>query len=650
MTRRLLLALALVSLIGCAGSSDIERVVIVTLDTTRADHLGCYGYDKPISPNLDQLAAESTLFENAISHVPTTLPSHSTMFTGMYPQDLEIRYNLIDALGPKADTLAERLQAAGFKTAAFPAAFVLSEKYGLDQGFDLYVEPNKEGVSEQQAAMGIGGTRNAEQGVDDVLNWLNAQGDDKSFVWLHFYDPHSPYSPPFPYSSQYRDAPYDGEIAYTDAQFGRLMDRLRSDPQWDKTLVIVAGDHGEGLHEHRERWHSYLVYETTQHVPFIVRAPGHAARRVAEPAMLSDITPTVLDLVGLEMPEEMRGVSLRPALQGKTMDSRFLYFETQAGMLNYGWQELNGLRFQNWKLIDSSEPELYDVEADPGELNNLAASDPDRLARYRAELNRVKQSIGDAVAEDVQMTMSPEEEAALAALGYVANAGGGDVAEDARTPQSMIDVEAEIATTRTAITRGQWGDVEDLCRYILSRDKSNKWALTNLTLSLLEQGRADEAEEPSMQLAAIFHQDPNSYATRGRVLSETGRATEAYEELSIVRRDILPKSEAIGYFLLVAGFDAGADVCGEPLGDVMAQFGNSARILVMKTRCDLRQPDGVDTAMQTLEMAVRRGYDSVDRLREFPEFKPLVEHPYFETLLEIPAEGRSPHDGHDHGE
>ena len=349
--RRWLPALLLIAA-GC-GSADVERIVVVTFDTTRASRLGCYGHELAETPNLDAFAAESVLFERAVSPVPTTLPSHSTMFTGVYPQDHGVRYNLLFRLGPEALTVAEILGAEGFATGGFPATFILDERFGLNQGFDTYANaprPDDGGTSHRTAIM-----RSASDGVDLALDWLSSR-QGKVFAWLHFYDPHWPYTPPFPYSSRFRDRPYDGELAYTDSQFGRFIKALREDPSWDRTAVIVAGDHGEGLYEHDERFHATLVYETTQHVPLIVRTPDSRAGRIAEPVGIVDLTPTILDLAGVDPPEDLRGVSLVPALRGTEPERRDLYFESHAGSLSYGWERLSGLRYGRWKLIDSSTP------------------------------------------------------------------------------------------------------------------------------------------------------------------------------------------------------------------------------------------------------------------------------------------------------
>ncbi len=621
--------------VGCAEKPEIERVVVVTWDTTGADRLGPYGYAGGTTPALDRFAGDSVVFDRAVSPVPTTLPSHATMFTGLYPQDHGVRYNLVFKLDDSAETLAEILSREGYTTAAFPSTEVLGRRFGLDQGFEHWDQLDIKAAEVNRFRAMAGGTRPAGDGVDAALEWMEGQGDQKVFVWLHFYDPHHPYRPPFPYSSQYVNHPYDGEIAYTDAQFGRFYDALREDPAWSKTLLVVAGDHGEGLQRHRETWHSYLVYETTQHVPLMIHAPGISARRVAEPVTLADLTPTVLDFVGAERLASSRGISLRPAMRGKKPADRFVYFESHAGKLNYGWQELKGVRFQNWKLIESSEPELFDLDTDPGETNNLAAADPDRVHRFRAELQRVEASILDeTMASKTDRQLSPEQQAEFAALGYVMGGGGGSAVEGAKRPQEMIDAEFEIARAGNAIRRGDWAQVQEVCGYILERDPSNKWALTNSSLASMNLGRPEDAVAPSKRLVELYPDNANSYSTHGRALSEVGRAAEAYE-LLLLAREAVEDSEAVGYFLLVAGFDAGEPVCDGLVDETLGKYPKSARTHVLKSRCDLRGPGGVEAAIQTLANAVQLGYKGVELLERFEEFEPVVQDPRFELLIKM---------------
>lgn len=628
----LLIPLLLMAVVGCSDRvGDVSRVIIVTFDTTRADRIGCYGYQDAVTPNLDRLAEEGVLFEQAVAQAATTLPSHCTMFTGLYPQDHGVRYNIVFNLSPEAVTLAEILKENGFATAAFPATRILHARHGLDQGFDTYVKPPKiptDAVGHPADIM-----RPAGEGVDLALEWLERHGEEKLFIWLHFYDPHAPYAPPFPYSDRFRERPYDGEIAYADAQFGRLMERLRDDPQWRETLVVVAGDHGEGLHDHGERYHSYLLYETTQKVPLILRAPGAGPARVEEPVVLADIMPTVLDLVGIAPPPALRGISLEPALTGGDLPRRDLYFESLSGALNYGWAELKGIRYGEWKLIDSASPELFDLSADPGEENNLALMETERLDELRGALEELSPALAGAEldAEVDQEVLDPETEAFLASLGYVGTVTGGSVGENAPHPRDLVDLSSEMLAAQKAVVSRSWDYLEELCRYILGRNPTNKWAMKHLMESLIETGRAREAQDVGAEFVRIYPDNPPSYSMLARSYRAQSLPVKAYDVLQQGLK-ALPQSEMLKYLSLVAAFDFDRpELCSEEVTAAVASFPRSWRILIMKARCQSRAED-YEAAMRTLDEAADMGFDSIEVLGQAPEFEGLMKLPGYSEL------------------
>lgn len=615
---------------ACHGALErTERVVIVTFDTTRADRFGSYGYPTEATVNLDRFATEAVLFEHAVSPVPTTLPSHSTMFTGLYPHDHGVRYNLSFALGEQAFTLAEALKQAGFATAGFPASFIIGSRYGLNQGFDTYADP----PTAREAALAPtpeAVIRPAEQGVDLALEWLG-QHSGRSFVWLHFYEPHAPYTPPFPYSSTFRDRPYLGELAYTDAEFGRFLEALKQDPAWDRTLLVVAGDHGEGLHEHRERFHSYLVYEATQHVPLIVRAPGAPPHRVTEPVTLADVMPTILDLVGLDVPERIRGQSLRAALEGGSLERRDLYFESVAGGLNFGWAELFGVRFGKWKLIDSADPELYDLEADPGELRNLAGVETAMLDDLRQALAELKEPLVESAAVAAQEAVpNAETEALLASLGYVAGGSGGSSAAAAH-PRDLIDLEQEMTKGREAVASQDWPALEEICRYVVKRDPSNKWALVNLVGALVSQGRAREAQDHAAKIVEFYPDQEASYAALAGTF-QVQRDLDTAQDVIRTGLANIPGSEWLTYLSLLLGFEQGAaSACGRDLDGALDAFADSYRVRVIQTRCEARRGDTAG-ALAALESAAELGFREFGIFDNAPEFAHVVDDPAFEEL------------------
>jgi len=634
-----LAALLCLALTGCGGGGDVvDRVVIVSFDTTRADRLGCYGYEGASTPHLDELASEAALFENAVSPVPTTLPSHSTMFTGVYPQDHGVRYNLVFRLGPEAVTLAERMRDAGFATAGFPSAYVLGKQYGLNQGFDTYPEPPG-GIRSRETTLAHNGD-SAGTIVDRALAWLEAHaGVDRQFLWLHFYDPHAPYLPPFPYSSTYRERPYDGELAYADAQFGRFMERLRADSAWDRTLVIVVGDHGEGLHEHGERFHANLVYESTQRVPLIIRAPGARAHRVAEPVSLVDLMPTVLDYVGIDTSAEFRGISLRGGVEGDSPAKRDIYFESLAGSMNYGWAELRGVRYGDWKLIDSDTPELFNLADDPGELNNLAELEAQQVEDLRANLSDLQQPLsGETAAQpSYESIIDPETEAFLASLGYVAGGVGGS-AEGAVSPREQIDLEPELLAGQTSVAERDWVAVENICRYVLGRDERNKWALNNLSGALMWTDRFTEARDYALEMIHLYPDVEQGYIMAARAYRG---ADDTQKSREILERGLekLPDSQGLSYLYLVAGFDLEIEsLCTDEVPAAVEKHPRSALLRVLRSRCEAM--NGMpEKALATLNEAVELGFVGVRRLEEAEDFSEVVQMEEFQALAATEDQG-----------
>ena len=394
------------------------NVVIITLDTTRADRIGAYGDRHAMTPNLDRLAQEGVLFEQAVTAAPLTLPAHSTMFTGLLPPRHGVRDNGGYVLDPRHTTLAKSLKDAGFNTGAFVGAFVLDAKWGLNQGFDTYVD--KFDVSKYKSISLGDVARRADEVVDNAMPWLEKHGGGRFFAWLHFYDPHSPYDPPEPFKSQFRDRPYAGEIAFVDHQLGRVLRWLDTKGLAENTIVIAIGDHGESLNEHREGTHGLFIYEATTRVPFIIRSPldGARGRRVKSVVRAEDVMPTVLDLLGRQSPSAVQGQSLRPLMTGDASDLNLdAYSESLYPRNHYGWSDLRAIRSGRFKFISTTKPELYDLERDPGELSNLYAERRTLADRMAVELRRI--GAEDAAAETGPSAVDPETRERLAALGYI---------------------------------------------------------------------------------------------------------------------------------------------------------------------------------------------------------------------------------------
>lgn len=395
--------------------SDLN-VIVLTLDTTRADKLGAYGEKNVATPSLDRLASEGVLFEQAIAPAPLTLPAHSTIFTGTPPPVHGVRDNGGYVLDPRHVTLAEVLKRGGWQTGAFVGAFVLDSKWGLDQGFDRYADDFD--LSKYKAISLGDVSRPGSQVVDRALEWLNGRADQRFFAWLHFYDPHTPYEAPEPYRTQYAGRPYLGEIAYMDAQVGRVLQWLQDRGLQERTIVVAMGDHGEGLGEHREASHGFFVYDSTVRVPLVMRTPydGLSRRRVAAVVRSVDVMPTVVALVGQAAPKGVSGRSLLPMMTGVTPDLNLdAYSESYYPRYHYGWSELRAMRAGRFKLIAAPRPELYDLEQDPRETRNLYDERRPLADRMAAALDR----IAERSTETQPARVDPDTRERLAALGYV---------------------------------------------------------------------------------------------------------------------------------------------------------------------------------------------------------------------------------------
>jgi choline-sulfatase len=389
-------------------------ILIVTLDTTRADYLSAYGSGPAWTPNLERLAADGVVFEQAMTVAPLTLPAHCSLFTGLLPTRHGVRDNAGGSLPAHHQTLAEVLKRRGFETAAFVGSVVLRTGRGLEAGFDTY----NDGITEDRPAAGGGLQRTADRVVDEAVAWLEGLRGTSFFLWVHLYDPHAPYDPPEPFRTAYGDDLYAGEIAFADAQIGRLLEVLDRRRVLDRTAVVIAGDHGESLNEHGENTHGIFIYQNVIRVPLILRVAGVSPRRVPEVTRLVDVMPTVLELVGAPTPAT-DGVSLVAALTGgaTTLDleaySESLYPE------RFGWSRLQSLRDGRFKLIEAPRPELYDLETDPAEQNNIYAKRPVIAAMMSRRLSALVPQDASRRHVNDPVPLAPEAVERLVALGYV---------------------------------------------------------------------------------------------------------------------------------------------------------------------------------------------------------------------------------------
>ncbi len=451
------------------------NVILVTIDTLRADRVGCYGYTPDVTPAIDRWAAEGVRFEECISQTPLTLPSHTTIMTGTLPIYHGVRDNGGFVVPDKLETLAESYKSAGFKTAAFVSAYVLDSKWGLNQGFDYYFDSFDLGRFEKISLGEV--QRRAEDTINEALNWLGKNKDDKFFVWIHLYDPHTPYDPPEPYKSQLADRPYVGEIAYTDSQLARLEDYLQSSGLKDKLFLIVASDHGESLGQHGETTHGFFVYQETLHVPLIFVTPfkQFSGKSYTGVVTLADLMPTVLELSGIKIPAEVQGQSLVRYFGGqKKTDDRLAYAETYYPRFHYGWSELRSLQNNRYKLILAPVPELYDLTNDPREEKNLVYAQKKVYEELTALAQEFEKKAGEKAIQADFSSVDEDTKERLAALGYLgsfvdpAKLKGQKLAD----PKDKINVFNEISKAREIGLSGNFDQAIAALNKILQEDQT----------------------------------------------------------------------------------------------------------------------------------------------------------------------------------
>ncbi len=633
-SRAALAALAVSLLAGCERPQGLQRIVLITLDTTRADRLGCYGYTGGETPSLDRLARESTLFERAISPVPVTLPAHSSIFTGLYPAQHGVHYNGTFRLDRSYRTMAELLREAGFRTFAVPSSFAVARRFGLAQGFEDYLDPFDE---EGGKKVSLDTERAAEDVAARAIEWLGRHAEGRFFVWLHFYDPHWRYRPPFPFSTRFRDRPYDGEIAYMDREIGKVLDALRADPRaWNRTLLIVAGDHGEGLYDHGEGTHGVLAYQSTLHVPFLIKAPGgRRGSRVADPVSLVDILPTVLGYAGLPSPEGIAGINLQAAVSGGALAPRALYLEALSGALNYGWSSLEGIVRGSYKLIDGVDPELYDLAADPGETASLLPGDRSRADEMRQELNEALAAFrtGREEAEPGEH-LDAETIERLASLGYV-GIRGSETESGGPDPKKMIYLERELLEAQVAVAKENWAQALELSEYVLQSDPMNRIALSFAARSFLETARAREALEVAERLAhhhPSFEFGHDLLGRSWRALGRPEKVVEAYRAAT----DLIPKSSLLHFRLILAYLEAGREstACGGAI-EGKARWPSLAQFVLLDARCQARLGD-LEGAVSSLREARRLGLDPTPFVEKEADFAPLRRLASYRELVEKP--------------
>ena len=525
-----LILLSLVSAWWLRGSRvNRPNVLLVTIDTLRADHLGSYGYAQAKTPVLDALARRGVRFANAVAAVPLTGPSHSTILTGLYPPVHGVRDNVIFSLGSGHPTIATLLKQQGYRTGGFVSAYPVAGGFGFKTGFDQFDEAFHEGAAGSAGAA----ERPANEAVDAALAWLQKESPAPFFAWLHLYDPHSPYRPPPPFAAEFRDRPYDGEIAFADQQLGRIMGWLKTSGHEADTVIAMVADHGESLGEHDELTHAILIYQATLHVPLIIAGPEVPANTVvAGPVGTVDLLPTILGLLKLDPPRGLIGRDLRSAFSGQRPAPELLYAESLFSRLNCRWSSLRALVEGDWKLIQGAEPELYNLALDPGETRNLVSEEPERVRKMSDALRVAVRSMAPGGDTAKANAVSPEQAERLRSLGYTSGSGGsGDLDQKGLPdPRKLVRLYERIQQVSPAQGPAADQAVEQMIA-ITKIDAGNPYAHYALGNLAYRTGRLRLAGTAYARALDLDPDRPGMRLTYGHLLRDLGRFEDSEEQL-----------------------------------------------------------------------------------------------------------------------
>jgi arylsulfatase A-like enzyme/tetratricopeptide (TPR) repeat protein len=465
-------------------------ILLISIDTLRADRLGSYGHRSAHTPVLDALAARGARFTRATTVTPLTLPAHTSLMTARFPTRHGVRDNGGYYVPGELETLAERARAAGYRTGAFVSSFVLDRRWGLDQGFDEYWDDFD--LSGGGSASMDDIQRPATPVIDRALRWMTEPGEAPTLTWVHLYDPHTPYAAPEPHRSRFpatMAGAYDAEIAYVDVEIGRLLEDLRARGRLDRTLVVVTGDHGESLGEHGEQTHGFFIYQSTMHIPLIVAGPDVTAAVIDRPARIVDIAPTLLSLADLPGLDDADGRALLPAPPDEDAP---VYLESFYPRFHYGWSELTSVSDGRFKYIAAPRPELYDLEQDPGEVHNLVV-EQDRRAASLAAMVKV---LRDREVASAPQPMDADVQARLQSLGYVAAGVQDRTLPEGRAradPKDKIGLYVELKAALLDREERRWSDAAARLTRVLAEDPEMIEAHSVLGGVWLDAGRPAEA-------------------------------------------------------------------------------------------------------------------------------------------------------------
>jgi arylsulfatase A-like enzyme/Tfp pilus assembly protein PilF len=523
---------SLVSAVEPSAAAGKPNLLLITLDTVRADYLSCNGSKTVATPNLDRLVRGGVNFTRARTSVPLTLPAHASIMTGSYPPVHGVRDNGSFRLAEDQLTLAEVLRGNGYETAAFIGAFVLDREFGLAQGFDLYDGGN---WGNANAIENLAAERRADAVFDAFSKWLKGRERDTSFfVWIHLYDPHAPYDPPEPFRTRYAGNPYAGEIAYTDAVVGKVVKDLEQRKLLDSTLVAVVADHGEGLGEHGEQTHSLLIYNSTIHVPMLLFSPGlvPAGKTVDQLTRVIDLAPTVLDYLGISQ-DIGQGASLRPLIEGTGSDEQISsYSESLYASLNLGWSELRALERGGYRFILAPAPELYDLADDPGELTNRFDSAPEAAGRLERRLATLMASMPESSAQTPPV--DAQTRAMLRSLGYVSSSPNPErQGSSAIDPKDKTELWSDIEAGLASFNQGDDAAALGILKKALAKDSNIAILYDHIGWSYIRLNQYDRAEKVYRQAIDHGFDSAELRANLGLIYYRWGELKKAEQELQV---------------------------------------------------------------------------------------------------------------------
>ncbi len=510
-------------------SPNIRQIILISIDTCRADYLSCYGYPRRTTPNIDAIAQQAVLFEQVITPVPLTLPAHSSMLTGTIPPYHGVRNNLNYKFREWNTSVAEILREHDYRTGAIISAFVLDAQFGLNQGFETY---NDDFIEARHYGEYM--ERKAQETSEFACRWLEENRDEKFFLFLHYFDPHDAYVPPEPFASRFADNLYAGEIAYTDDCIGRVIEKLKALGLYDSSLIIIVSDHGEGLGQHAEETHGYFIYQSTVRVPLIFKLPGGSKpSKVSEPVAVIDIAPTILRMLRVPVPAKVQGRDLSGLFTKKQggKKQKEIYCES-IGATQYGCNPLFGVVQGRWKYIETTKPELYDIVQDPDETKNLVETETRQAKILQDRLKHILSEQGHAGQEDSKATLDQKSLQRLASLGYV---GGGEVSEEfnidlnKEDPKDLIGVYNLERKYNRLFMMQQYDEAEKICRQILKQRPDYAGAHRYMGEIAMKRDQPAEAAAHLAEALRLDNSRPDIHEVMAVAMTMLGRLDEAYK-------------------------------------------------------------------------------------------------------------------------